>query len=77
MNVVEFFDPTNRTHCEAFMHLRDTGIWPKNFLPVDIRFPEVWESRIEGRIVDQYLKEKLTGKLKKASWLLYRSILGY
>ena len=57
MNIVEFFDPTNPEHMKAYKHLRDTGVWPKGFIPENILFEPYWYIRMLHKLVG-YLLDK-------------------
>jgi hypothetical protein len=36
MKIIDFFDPYNFDHLQAYRHLEEHGQWPQGFLPDDI-----------------------------------------
>ena len=59
MSIVEFFDPSNRGHIEAYAYLNKTGKWPDDFLPADI---DKYHMRVLGvavKIAEYHVKTTL------------------
>lgn len=52
----DWFDPYNKEHMEAFVHLNETGNWPDNFLPVDIEILPNWQLVLIGKMADCWLE---------------------
>jgi hypothetical protein len=62
LNIVEWFDPTNKDHIVAYSHLTHTGKWPENFIPKDIVFPYMWNTFVQSKMVDNWIKHILKGE---------------
>ncbi len=58
-SIVDWFDPNNIEHLKAYRELEHTGIWPKEFLPENILFTQVWHVGIACKLADCWLQEKL------------------
>lgn len=58
MTIVEFFDIHNTDHLVAWRHLSNTGNWPENFLPENIKFPILWQIEIRDKMVEAWIKDK-------------------
>ena len=43
MDILKWFDIKKKEHLEAYNHLRQTGEWPKNFIPDGIEFRLNWQ----------------------------------
>ena len=65
MNLLDWFDPDNIEHLKAYKHLMKTGIWPKDFIPEDIKFPTNWHVVLMSIFTDKYIELKIGLKTKK------------
>lgn len=78
MTFEQWFDVNNREHLEAFQEKRETGYWPKGFIPNEYKYlcnGSLVEYKIMTRIVDRYCEKALAEKepskeegLRKAPW---------
>lgn len=59
MNIVQWFDPTNKEHLRAWQHLQTQGSWPVEFIPGDVTFPTLWQASIAWKMADLYLASAL------------------
>lgn len=59
MTIIEWFDPVNIEHLQAYKGISDGIYWPKDLLPKDIEFPPGWFSRINSKLANLYIEEKL------------------
>lgn len=59
MNIVDWFDPDNIEHLKAYQHLAETGLWPKGFIPEDIKFPTSWCIMLNMRLASKYVESRL------------------
>ena len=59
MNIVDWFDPHNKAHLEAYCELEKNGAWPKGFLPENILLPPMWNVLIAFKLADRYISERL------------------
>ena len=57
---VEWFDPHNKKHIEAYQHLRNTGCWPLGFLPEKIYMEPHWQILIFAKLADAWTDYKLS-----------------
>ena len=58
MDIIEYFDPLNKEHLKAYVHLRLRGFWPEGFIPDDLEPPPIiWAMTIMSKIVDEYLNQ--------------------
>lgn len=65
-SIVDWFDPKNLTHLQAYQHLQNVGLWPEHFIPADVGFPNLWQVALAGKLADLYVSEKiawLSGKV--------------
>ena len=58
-NVVDWFDPYDPAHLEAYRYLQKTGLWPADFLPRGLAFPALWQSTIQARLAHCYVTHVL------------------
>jgi hypothetical protein len=59
MNFIDWFDPNNKGHLEAFDHLSKTGFWPEDFIPSNVLLSPVWQLELFEKIAKTYVEEKL------------------
>jgi len=59
MNIVEFFDPSNITHLQAYDYLQHNGTWPEDFFPRAMEFKPGWQVDIMSKIVDEYIQFRI------------------
>ena len=52
----DWFDVDNIDHVRAYQHLKDTGIWPYNFLPDLVTMTPGWEMTITHRMANRYAR---------------------
>lgn len=58
MDIVEYFDPLNLEHLDAYAHLAKTGQWPDGFATDIITKQEynpVWQVKLVAKIADCWL----------------------
>ena len=58
--VVEWFDPYNKEHLKAYLHLKNEGCWPRNFLPKDIVIPLGWGYMLESKLAKEWINSQLS-----------------
>ena len=56
MSILDFFNPKDLEHLQAYVHLNNTGVWPTGFLPDEITFPNLWQVTLAGRLAEAYLQ---------------------
>jgi len=61
MYIEDWFDVNDRTHLEAFKHLRDTGFWPKDFISNEIQLHPNWQIALVAKMANEWLEYKLEG----------------
>jgi hypothetical protein len=62
MTIVEYFDPYNVEHLNAYQHLHEYGTWPSDFVGKR-EVPYYWDRFIDNKIIDAWIKEKLNKEL--------------
>ena len=55
-SIVDWFDPHNIKHIEAYKELQDSGSWPPNFVPQKMVFPPLWFYSISMKIAECWIK---------------------
>ena len=62
MNISDFFDPYNMDHIEAYHHLCQTGMWPKGFIPEELKleFESSWQFIIMNKLAEAWVGHMLT-----------------
>ena len=55
MNIVDYFNPYNVKHIDAYHVLQDTGAWPKNFVPSGTEFPPTWHVSLTAKLASAWL----------------------
>lgn len=57
MSIIDFFDIYDWKHLLAWQTLRDTGNWPKDFIPEGVECPleGAWKIIITARMADAWL----------------------
>jgi hypothetical protein len=55
MNIVDWFDPHNIEHINAYKHLESVGHWPKGFIPKDIIINSMWPMQIREKMCDAWM----------------------
>ncbi len=56
MNLLKWFDPTNKEHIGAYYHLGHYGVWPEGFIPEDTEFPHMWQVLLAQKLADNWVK---------------------
>ena len=56
MNFVEWFDPYNKRHIEAYKYLSKNGIWPKNFIPENVEMDFHWQYNLFVKIAECWVE---------------------
>jgi len=68
MKLRDWFDPMSSEHMKAYVHLNETGSWPKGFLPEDLEILPNWQIVLIGKMADCWLEYysilNIKGKLK-------------
>jgi len=64
MNIIDWFDPDNIEHLQAYKHLMDTGFWPVGFLPEDVELRPAWSLTLFRILANKYMEEKLSEEHK-------------
>ncbi len=64
ISVIDWFDPNNMEHLQAWKDLQKTGFWPKPFwdkmlFDDRIKMTTNWQYGICSKIADAFVKEKL------------------
>ncbi len=59
MDLIKWFNVKEKKHLLAYHELCLNGVWPEDFLPLDIEIPINWQIILKDKIVDEYIKEKL------------------
>ena len=60
MTILEFFDADNIEHLRAFAHLRETGRWPRGFIPEGTEFPLRWFEQLALQMADRWVQHRLS-----------------
>lgn len=55
-SIVDFFDPLDARHTQAYEHLMNTGTWPQGFLPEGLEFPPTWNYAIASKMADYWVE---------------------
>lgn len=63
MNMIDFFDPNNPKHIEAYQYLCTNSKWPDNFIPITVDKLTTYLDipKIQVKMADcwvNYMKEK-------------------
>lgn len=58
-NIVDFFDPYNLTHLQAWQYRASIGTWPNQFLPDNLAFDSNWDTKIQEKLGQAWLKSVL------------------
>jgi len=66
MDITDWFDIENKEHMEAYDHLRQTGEWPKGFIPRDITFIPEWTIILIHKLANAYIDRKLWQPIETA-----------
>jgi len=61
MTIVEYFDPYNQKHLEAYHSLKTTGQWPKEFYKIGIVFEGDWYVQLLVKMANTWLDHRLGG----------------
>jgi len=56
MNIVDWFDPYDIKHMEAYKYLERNGYWPENFIPDSVELSSVWQIFLVGAMARCWLK---------------------
>lgn len=59
MTVVEWFEPSNADHMEAFKALKELGQWPKGFIPEGLEFPATWMTQLNEKVLAHMMEGKV------------------
>lgn len=55
-SIVDFFDPLNMKHIEAWKHLAKTGFWQEGFIPEDVVFTNNWMIGITFKVCNAWVE---------------------
>lgn len=64
-SIVDFFDPTNLSHLEAYKTFEETGYFPDHFIPADVKLSTMWRYALASKLATLFVSQKineLTGK---------------
>ena len=53
--IEDWFNPYDKTHVAAYLHLEDTGDWPNGFLPGGVQFRDNWQCFVLGKLGQAWL----------------------
>lgn len=56
MKIIDYFDPTNIEHIEAYVYLEDTGQWPEGFVPDGMEFPNLWQVTLANKLASKWIE---------------------
>jgi hypothetical protein len=59
MKITDWFYPNNKTHLEAYEHLKKNGVWPKDFIPNDLELPPIWQVMLMGKMAECWISYML------------------
>jgi hypothetical protein len=63
MNIKDFFNPYNVDHLKAYIHLNETGFWPKGFIPEGMEFDSFWQILIAIKMANAWLNAAQNGHI--------------
>jgi hypothetical protein len=73
MTIVDFFDPCNYEHIQAFDYLSKKGTWPTEFysyiIENHIEFPVAWQVSLAYKIVNEYVQVLLDRRIIKVKYV--------
>ena len=73
ISIVDWFDPHNEEHIEAWKYLQDTNLWPEGFIPKYVERSTNWYISLLARLADAYLEAfdqlKESEKLLVEAWV--------
>lgn len=55
MSIIDYFNPFNIEHIEAYTHLLKTGQWPVDFWSDDIELPSGWQISIMNKLANVWV----------------------
>ena len=55
INFVNWFNPRNKEHIQAFRHLKNTGMWPKDFIPENVKMDAYWHMRLVDKLANYWV----------------------
>lgn len=58
-SIVDFFDPTNLSHLEAYKCFDETGYFPDHFIPADVKLTTMWRYALASKLATLYVNEKI------------------
>lgn len=67
MKITQWFNVQERSHMEAYIHLREKGFWPEGFIPEGMEFEPGWQILLMGMISDEYIRQ--LEKTWETSWM--------
>ena len=59
MDFVDWFNPQDKEHLRAYETLRNTGAWPKGFVPKKVTFEGNWYAVIQVKLADAWIDHVL------------------
>lgn len=59
MTIIDFFDPHNQEHIEAYAHLCFVGVWPEWFVLDEVTFPQMWTVLLANKLADCWVQHIL------------------
>jgi hypothetical protein len=63
MKFTEWFNPHSLQHIEAYKYLCDNGMWPKGFIPDDVKMDNGWWTTINFAMAELWVKQVLNGNV--------------
>ena len=67
MAIVDFFNPYNMRHIEAYRTLKKTGAWPKGFIPGKVKNSKLhclsWGIRLRLKMSNAWVEQVLAGNV--------------
>lgn len=63
MSIVDWFDPHNREHLEAWIHLEEQGVWPEGFIPKEVTFGPTWVVEIGIKMAHCWISHALAAHI--------------
>lgn len=58
-SIIDFFDPHDFEHIQAYAVLVESGMWPEGFIPDGTIFPSDWYCMLAFKITDAWMQHML------------------
>ncbi len=52
--IIEWFNIENKEHLQAYHTFLTTGAWPKDFIPKDIEFTDLWQVTLNFKMAQAW-----------------------